>query len=118
MFFLLAMVKADEEFKTLELFYNIHGKNDSIMWASLLIVLLLGVGATTAREWYNKGHRSLEDVTTHEQLSKDQLLGIKYYDDFLQRIPREQVEAIVDEFSALLEAYQSGCDYTVCGSYR
>ncbi|SAM06050.1 hypothetical protein [Absidia glauca] len=97
----IAMVKADEEFKTLELFYNIHG-----------------VGATTAREWYNKGHRSMEDITAHEQLSKDQLLGIKYYDDFLQRIPREQVEAIVGEFAALLHTYQSGCDYTVCGSYR
>ncbi|CAO3597436.1 unnamed protein product [Absidia cylindrospora] len=97
----IALVKEDLEFKTLDLFYNIHG-----------------VGATTAREWYNKGHRSLDDVKDNEQLSKDQLLGIKYYDDFLQRIPRHQVETIVEEFRGLLEEYQQGCEYTVCGSYR
>ncbi|KAI8343108.1 hypothetical protein BC941DRAFT_410441 [Chlamydoabsidia padenii] len=97
----IALVKEDPEFKTLELFYNIHG-----------------VGATTAREWYHKGYQSLENVKSNEQLSKDQLLGIKYYDDFLQRIPRDQVEAIVNDFHGLLDAYQQGCEYTVCGSYR
>ncbi|KAI8086268.1 uncharacterized protein BX664DRAFT_359810 [Halteromyces radiatus] len=97
----LETLKEDEEFKTLKLFYNIHG-----------------VGATTAREWYHKGHRTLEEVKKNESLSRDQLLGIKYYDDFLQPIPRQQVEIIIEEFRVVLEEYQSGCDFTICGSYR
>ncbi|CAO3629195.1 unnamed protein product [Cunninghamella echinulata] len=95
------LVKNDPQYQVTEMFYKIHG-----------------VGATTAREWYKKGYRSLEDVKRNEQLSKDQVLGLKYYDDFLLRIPREEVELIVDEFSKELNQIQSGCEYTVCGSYR
>ncbi|CAO3633609.1 unnamed protein product [Cunninghamella blakesleeana] len=95
------LVKNDAQYQVMEKFYKIHG-----------------VGASTAREWYKKGYRTIEDLKMNEKLSKDQLLGIKYYDDFLQRIPRKEVELIVDEFSKELNQLQPDCEYTVCGSYR
>lgn len=52
----------------MEKFYNIHG-----------------VGAATAREWYCKGYRDIRDVEKNEKLSRDQRLGIKYYDDFMKK---------------------------------
>ncbi|KAI8066673.1 hypothetical protein BC940DRAFT_302035 [Gongronella butleri] len=93
--------KARPDTALMNLFYNIHG-----------------VGATKAREWISKGYKTLDDVQQHEKLSKDQKLGIKYYDEFLKRIPRSQVDIMVAEFDAVVKRVQPGCKYTVCGSYR
>ncbi|KAI8394065.1 uncharacterized protein BYT42DRAFT_609817 [Radiomyces spectabilis] len=94
-------VKQGSQFQILERFWNIHG-----------------VGPTTAREWFHKGYQTMEDVVKHETLSREQKLGIQYYNDFKQRLSRSQVETIVDEFSNVLRQHWPQCQYTVCGSYR
>lgn len=56
-----------------------------------------GVGAKTAREfYYDKGWRDLDDIVEHgwKNLSRVQQIGLKYYDEFLLKIPRSEVEAI------------------------
>lgn len=113
----------------LKLFYNI--------W---------GVGDTTARDFYNKGMsrqllypalpvslggnrraytsyvgwRNLDDVVEHgwDQLSRVQQIGIKYYDELLLKIPRDEVEAIGD--TILSHARKIDADYqlTIVGGYR
>ncbi|KAK8201942.1 hypothetical protein M8818_005467 [Zalaria obscura] len=70
----------DEEMKVLRLFYEI--------W---------GVGATTAREfYYERGWRDLDDVVEFgwNTLSRVQQIGVKYYEEFLDPIPRAEVEEI------------------------
>lgn len=73
-------IEADEDLKTLRLFYEI--------W---------GVGATTAREfYYEKGWRELDDIVDFgwKSLSRVQQIGVKFYDEFLDLIPRAEVEEI------------------------
>ena len=56
-----------------------------------------GVGAKTAREfYYDKGWRDLDDVLEYgwKSLSRVQQIGLKYYDEFMLKIPRTEVESI------------------------
>lgn len=41
-----------------------------------------------------QGFRTLEDVHTKAHLSNAQKIGLKHYDDFLDRMPREEAAAI------------------------
>lgn len=69
----------DPRLKVLRLFYDI--------W---------GVGPHTARDFYNRGWRDLDDVTEFgwSDLSRVQQLGLKYYDEFQRLMSRTEVEAI------------------------
>ncbi|KAF2723965.1 Nucleotidyltransferase [Polychaeton citri CBS 116435] len=73
-------IAADPELAVLELFHNI--------W---------GVGATTARDFYfQRGWRELDDIIEFgwPTLSRVQQIGVKFYHEFLDRIPRTEVAAI------------------------
>ncbi|GAX74898.1 hypothetical protein CEUSTIGMA_g2344.t1 [Chlamydomonas eustigma] len=50
-----------------------------------------GAGETTAISWYNQGCRNIVDVAALKNLTSMQRVGIKYYHDFLKRIPRLEV---------------------------
>ncbi|PYH85344.1 putative terminal deoxynucleotidyl transferase [Aspergillus uvarum CBS 121591] len=70
----------DPTLRTLHTFYNI--------W---------GVGAKTAREFYfTRGWRSLDDIIEYgwASLSRVQQIGVKFYDEFQEGIPRAEVEGI------------------------
>ncbi|RAH86553.1 Nucleotidyltransferase [Aspergillus japonicus CBS 114.51] len=70
----------DPTLRTLHTFYNI--------W---------GVGAKTAREFYfTRGWRSLDDMIEFgwDGLSRVQQIGVKFYEEFLEGIPRAEVEGI------------------------
>lgn len=55
-----------------------------------------GTGPTTANKWYACGIRSLDDFREgtkgYSLLSKQQKIGLKYYDEFNMKIPREEVQ--------------------------
>jgi DNA polymerase IV len=73
-------VESNPELKVQKLFYNI--------W---------GCGATTAKEFYHeKGWRDMDDVIEYgwATLTRVQQIGVKFYDEFLLRIPRKEVEDI------------------------
>lgn len=50
-----------------------------------------GIGPSTALKLYEKGHRSLDDLRNDDSLTNAQKLGLKYFDDIGQRIPRHEV---------------------------
>ncbi|PGG96379.1 hypothetical protein AJ79_09619 [Helicocarpus griseus UAMH5409] len=52
-----------------------------------------GVGFTQASKWIQRGYQSLDDLKNKASLTRNQLIGLEHYDDFLQRIPRAEVEA-------------------------
>ncbi|KAI8148626.1 hypothetical protein BJV82DRAFT_663985 [Fennellomyces sp. T-0311] len=97
----IELLKKDPDFKVLDTFYNVHG-----------------AGAYTAREWHRKGYRTLDDVFVNAKLSKDQKIGIKYYDDFRKKIPRIEVEEIWKSVVGILDVHFPGSQSTICGSYR
>ncbi|RVE75749.1 hypothetical protein OJAV_G00001840 [Oryzias javanicus] len=59
-----------------------------------LFTNIWGAGAKTAQLWYQQGFRTLEDIRTRAHLTGPQKIGLKHYDDFLERMPREEAAAI------------------------
>ena len=49
------------------------------------------VGYPQATKWLAQGHRTLEDLRTKADLTTNQRIGVEHYDDFMQRIPRDEV---------------------------
>ncbi|OJD36156.1 terminal deoxynucleotidyl transferase [Diplodia corticola] len=95
----------DETLKILRTFYNI--------W---------GVGAHSAREFlFDRGWRDLDDVVEcgWDTLSRVQQIGVKYYDEFQQGIPRTEVEriaAIVRDHA--IRVRDERVDVIIVGGYR
>lgn len=49
-----------------------------------------GVGPVAAQKLYNAGIRSVSDLKSRQDLlTTFQKIGLKYYDDFQQRMPRD-----------------------------
>jgi DNA polymerase IV len=95
--------ESDPELSVLRLFYEI--------W---------GVGETTARQFYNKGWRDLDDIVEYgwQSLTRVQQIGVKYYDEFLLRIPREEVASIADVVLQHANKIHEGFQLVVVGGYR
>ncbi|KAK4540198.1 hypothetical protein LTR36_009696 [Oleoguttula mirabilis] len=98
-------IEQDAELTTLRLFYEI--------W---------GVGATTAREfYYDRGWRDLDDVVEFgwAGLTRVQQIGVKYYDEFLDPIPRAEVEAIGRVIHRhAVQVRDAGVQTLIVGGYR
>ena len=63
--------------------------------AMVLFTNIWGVGTETAEAWYAQGHRTLQDIVTYvKTLTPQQHIGLRYYEEFKQRIPRKEVENI------------------------
>jgi DNA polymerase IV len=97
----------DEALLTKYTFWNVHG-----------------LGAKGVHLWYNeRGYRSLNDAiqSAWDTLPRPQQIGLKYYDDFLIKIPRSEVEEIVrvvHDAAQRVFGHDSPVDSTCCGSYR
>ncbi|KAF9637938.1 BRCT domain-containing protein [Lasiodiplodia theobromae] len=101
----VADAEKDETLKILRTFYDI--------W---------GVGAHTAREFlFERGWRDLDDVVEYgwSTLSRVQQIGVKYYDEFQQGIPRPEVEhiaAVVRDHA--IRVRDERVEVIVVGGYR
>lgn len=100
----------DESYLILEQFQKIHG-----------------IGPTKAKELYNKYNmRSIEDLKTNLDLLNDkQQIGLKYYEDILERIPYNEMikhDKFIDK--TMIDLYKvcnilkEDIQYSVVGSYR
>lgn len=77
-----------------------------------------GAGAKTAQLWYQQGFRTLEDISTKAHLNHNQKIGLKHYDDFLNRMPREEAGAIEKVVGNAARAIDPLLVSVACGSYR
>lgn len=87
----------------IKIFYNIHG-----------------VSAITAEEFWRKGWRDLDDVIEYgwKSISRVQQIGVKYYEEFLQKIPRAESELIANTVLEYANKLQPGYQLTIVGGYR
>lgn len=53
-----------------------------------------GAGTETTKQWFAQGFRTLDDLKKKARLTRMQQIGLKYYDDFNARIPRDEVTRI------------------------
>ncbi|KIX04630.1 uncharacterized protein Z518_05500 [Rhinocladiella mackenziei CBS 650.93] len=83
-----------------------------------LFMGIYGVGYSAASRWIAQGHRTLEDLCQKVDLTPNQRTGIEHYEDFQQRIPRNEVAqhgAIVEK---ALKAADAELRLIIGGSYR
>ncbi|XP_049646826.1 DNA polymerase lambda isoform X1 [Suncus etruscus] len=77
-----------------------------------------GAGTKTAQMWYQQGFRSLDDIRHKAPLTTQQTIGLKHYDDFLERMPREEAADIEQTVLESAQALCPGLLCVACGSYR
>ncbi|KAI7205163.1 DNA polymerase beta-like protein, partial [Hortaea werneckii] len=98
-------LETDPDLQILHHFYNI--------W---------GVGATTARDFYfSRGWRDLDDIVEYgwSSLSRVQQIGVKYYEEFLDPIPRAEVAQIAAVIHAhAVKVRDEGIQSLLVGGYR
>lgn len=73
------------------------------------------VGPVTAKKWYNKGYRKIEDIPESETTDA-QWIGIELHSDLSQRIPREEIDEFNNKLHACLDP--KGIFFEIAGSYR
>ncbi|KAG2389144.1 hypothetical protein C9374_014544 [Naegleria lovaniensis] len=76
-----------------------------------------GVGTKTAETLYSQGCRKIEDIDT-STLNHQQLIGLKYYYEFQNRIPREEVERISKIVQNIARKISSNIICEAVGSFR
>lgn len=94
-----------EKDEVMERFLNIHG-----------------VGPKTAERWYQLGYKTLKDIIKNVELTPAQKIGIKYYDEINQRIPRKYIleidEIIQKTVKEVNKEHKTRLVCEIAGSYR
>ncbi|KAF3937788.1 hypothetical protein ABW19_dt0205378 [Dactylella cylindrospora] len=100
---ILDEIENSSYYKTLELFYNV--------W---------GAGAHSARNFYRLGFRDLDDLVEHhwKSLTRVQQIGVKYYEEFEIKIPRDEVVLIRDAIRDAARELLPGVEAAIVGGYR
>ena len=80
-----------------------------------------GVGPQKAKELVEKGIVSIEQLRErqNEVLNNVQKVGLKYYEDILEKIPRSEIDEYNEIFKEVFEAVSDlDSRYEIVGSYR
>lgn len=82
---------------------------------------IYGVDDNLALEWYTKGLRTLDDVRDRKSgiaLSPSQELGLRFFNDLQERIPRREVECIFDQINKAAVQVDTKLKLFLMGSFR
>jgi len=81
---------------------------------------IYGVGPKTANEFIKKGITTLESLKNNTNILNDkQKVGLKYYDDIIQRIPRNEIDDFYIKLSIIFKELQiTETSFDIVGSYR
>ncbi|XP_044764101.1 DNA polymerase beta-like [Coccinella septempunctata] len=111
--------KIDEFYETgkLEKLENIH--KDDRSQAINLLAGVSGIGPAKAQSLVDEGITTIEQLRKNlDKLTHHQQIGLKYYEDFQKKIPREEIK----EIETIIRKHVSELDkdfvITICGSYR
>ncbi|XP_071585111.1 DNA polymerase beta isoform X1 [Heliangelus exortis] len=78
-----------------------------------------GIGPAAARKFVEEGIKTLEDLRKNEhKLTHHQRIGLKYFEDFEKRIPREEMLQMQEIVLKEIKKLDSNYIATVCGSFR
>ncbi|CAL0331498.1 unnamed protein product [Lupinus luteus] len=95
-----------------------HFETDEKVRTISLFGEVWGIGPATALKLYEKGHRTLDDLRNDNSLTNAQMLGLKYFDDIMQRIPRDEVQEMEHILQKVGEDVLPGVVIVCGGSYR
>ncbi|XP_022151135.1 DNA polymerase lambda isoform X2 [Momordica charantia] len=95
-----------------------HFETDEKVRTISLFGEVWGIGPATALRLYEKGYRTLDDLQKEESLTNAQKIGLKYFDDIKQRIPRNEVQDMESLLKKAGEDVLPGVDILCGGSFR
>ncbi|XP_045625735.1 DNA polymerase beta [Procambarus clarkii] len=111
--------KIDQYIKTGQMSKVEKIRGDDTNTAINLLTRVSGIGPAKARELVDEGITTLEDLRKNQdKLNHHQVIGLKYFDEFEMRIPRDEVEKIEKQLNKLITTHDSDYLITICGSYR
>lgn len=79
---------------------------------------IFGAGPATAKEWFAQGYRSLKDLESNSTLTRQQRIGLQYYNDINERMPREEASWIVDQVKRFALELEGDLIIEAAGSFR
>ncbi|KAG7030802.1 DNA polymerase lambda [Cucurbita argyrosperma subsp. argyrosperma] len=94
-----------------------HFETDEKVQTISLFGEVWGIGPATALRLYDKGCRTLDDLQK-ESLTHAQKIGLKYFDDIKQRIPRNEVQDMESLLKKAGEDVLPGVLIVCGGSFR
>lgn len=80
-----------------------------------------GIGPKKAKDLVSKGITSIGQLREQQDklLNDVQKVGLKYYEDILERIPRAEIDRYADVFGLVFDKVKAdGARYEIVGSYR
>ncbi len=88
-----------------------------------LFKTITGVGDKRAEEWYQGGYRTLSDISQaiyDKKISSTHHidLGLKYYEDLKERIPRDEIDKMKKKIKKIVKTINKDLIFEICGSYR
>ncbi|KAJ8115555.1 hypothetical protein ONZ43_g4641 [Nemania bipapillata] len=86
----------------------------------LLFYEIWGVGAKTAHDFYSRGWRDLDDIVEFgwSEITRVQQIGVKYYEELQEKVPRAEVEAIANTILEHANEKHEGFQMVIVGGYR
>lgn len=100
-----------------------YDKNKTSIESLENLLLITGVGMTRAKKWLSLDIKNLEDVKKARDdkiitITKHIDIGIKYYYDFLEKIPRIEIDIMKNILKHEILKIDKGLVFEICGSYR
>ncbi|KAK7708479.1 hypothetical protein SLS64_006581 [Diaporthe eres] len=94
--------------------------SDQKMTAIKMFTNIFGVSAVTAESFYRRGWRDLDDIVEYgwNTITRSQQIGVKYYEEFLTKIPRKETESIAKTVLQHANRIHEGFQMTIVGGYR
>ena len=91
-----------------------------------LFMTIYGVGSVKAHKLYDRGYRDIAKIEKNRHkvvngkklLNKNQLTGLKYREDFLERIERKEIDAIKVKMIEVFDSLGTEYRFDIVGSYR
>jgi len=84
---------------------------------------ITGVGEVRAKKWLEEGIKNIDELK--EAINNKKIksthhidIGLKYYNDFKQLIPREEIDIIKKIIKKCLKKIDKKYIFEICGSYR
>lgn len=111
--------KIDEFIQTgkLQKLENIH--NDEDVTAINLLSHISGVGPVKAAALVKSGIKTLQELRENvDTLNHHQRIGLKYFEELQERIPRVEIQEIESKLKVLVNTIDNKFSITICGSYR
>lgn len=88
-----------------------------------LFKTITGIGDKRAGELYDGGYRSISDIQSaifEKKIGSTHHidLGLKYYDDLKERIPRDEIDKMKKIIKKIIKKINPHLIFEICGSYR